>query len=232
MCARFTVTSRPRDGQQYRVGSSASFLFLAEVPAALVRVTVTQRATQQGYGGDFPPAAGVSFPLSAAGSYDWSITLVTQQYGEICAQSGAFVVIEAATSTPQAAASATASATPAATDGRLCAAFRVTPVFEDGQVFAPDDTLTITLETPHSDLLMRFVVAHRSAGSSQMVEIPGGEAFTLNLPLTLLAEPGLYDWRAALYSETLGEQCAVGGSFVIATPTRTPRPSATPRATP
>lgn len=128
----------------------------------------------------------------------------------------------------------------------LCASLHVDFPYAEGHVFEPDDTLLLvfgTLErtwqseiqaqisgtaTPRppailtEPVMVRFLVVHRETGENLGAQAVGGELMALELPINQLPLAGTYDWTVSIYIESLGEQCARTGSFVVAEATDEP----------
>jgi hypothetical protein len=131
----------------------------------------------------------------------------------------------------------------------LCATLEVDFPYNDGHLFAADDTLllffgtvertwtspiqpatpapnatsppSISNTTPRLALLtepirVRFMAAHRDTGENLGAEAAGGEITALELPVSQLPLPGLYDWSVSIYIGTLGAQCTQTGTFSVA----------------
>lgn len=76
-----------------------SITILASTPARdlTLRISFTPTSGGTGIGADLPggQSIGLSFPareLGPPGQYAWALTLISPQYGEICGQSGRFVL--------------------------------------------------------------------------------------------------------------------------------------------
>jgi hypothetical protein len=221
MCTRFTVVNTPRSGRPYLTGAIVPFMFYAEFPDAMIRIFIVNTETGEELEGAYPSAAaiGAQFPMDVVGTYEWTIGLVTQIYGEICQEAGTFSVIAA----PEQSGNVTPTATAAPTEAEstqealaICDSFTVQPDFVEGQVFSTSENVNVTLHIDVPEVFIRFVVTLRETGQRQTVQVPGGTPFTVSLPTRLLYGAGVYDWTATIYNEQIGQQCERNGSFAVA----------------
>jgi hypothetical protein len=223
MCTHFTVVNTPRSGRPYLTGAIVPFMYYAEFPDALIRIYIVNEETGEDIEGSYPSAVSIAtqFPMDVEGTYEWTIGLVTQTYGEICQQTGTFTVVTPPDQTGGDVPS-TASATAEATESEstqealaICDIFTVEPDFVEGQVFDQTESVNVTLNADASEVFIRFVVTRRDTNQRQTVQVPGGIPFTLNLPARLLYGAGVYDWSATIYNDQIGQQCEQSGSFAV-----------------
>ncbi len=219
VCENFTVAATPREERPYLTGDAVTFLYLAEFPDAVVRITLVNLDTGSEQGGEYPTAVtpGGSYQIDEPGTYEWTIGVIVEPYNELCQQSGRFEVVAPPDSvefTPVVEPTEETESTGQAAGN--CEGFTVEPAFTEGQEFAADDTISITLNSDADDLFMRVVFEHQLTRETHTIEVPTGQPFTLDLPVALLFGPGIYEWTASLYSDETGEQCATSGRFAVA----------------
>jgi hypothetical protein len=223
VCDKFTVVNSPRQGQRLQASNVISFLYLAEMADALVQISIIHRQTGAEQGGVYPAAItlGGSFRLDDPGTYDWTIGIILQPYGELCQQSGTVTVLQAQPTptnfTTQSPTQATAIPSPETTAqaGNICARFTVEPQFTEGQLLGIADTLSINLNIDERSLFVRVVVSKNDTDETHTIQIPGGRSFLAELPAELLFGEGTYTWTASLYSDAAGEQCITSGTFML-----------------
>ena len=98
--------------------------------------------------------------------------------------------------------------------------------FEDGHVFLPGETITMMFGTPISlvrdpatnaivPVLVRFMATHVESEETLGVQGAGGQTHVMELAASRLTNPGYYTWKAVVYDDSFGEQCAHEGYFYV-----------------
>ena len=118
-------------------------------------------------------------------------------------------------------------------DETILLVFGTTERFWESQIRAAtrtpaDPSLELTSEATSPPVILtepvmvRFLATHRETGENLGVQTAGGDMTALELPISQLPLPGLYDWSISIYVDTLGEQCTHTGTFVVEEGTDSP----------
>ncbi len=112
------------DGQQFTTADSIAMIFGTNRPAGVIRFLARRRGSDKNLGVQAPGGQLFEMQLALArlpgpGTYDWTLAVHVDAYGDLCTRSGWFVLTQAptveATASLVATESVTAEATAAAT---------------------------------------------------------------------------------------------------------------------
>ncbi len=98
---------------------------------------------------------------------------------------------------------------------RICETFRFDYAFDRGETFEQDDKIAFAVETQRWEVVIRFLAVHRLTGENQGLQMPGGQHVLVEMPVSLLPRPGLYDWTISIHHERLGDFCTQEGYFFV-----------------
>jgi hypothetical protein len=97
----------------------------------------------------------------------------------------------------------------------ICDNFQFIYEFDPGEMFEPGEKIAFVVETQRWEVVVRFLAVHRLTGENQGVQMPGGQFVLVEMPVTLLPHPGLYDWTVSVHHDELGDFCTQGGYFFV-----------------
>jgi hypothetical protein len=98
---------------------------------------------------------------------------------------------------------------------RICETFGFEYAFDPGETFDPDNKIAFAVDTQRWDVVVRFLAVHRLTGENQGLQVQGGQHVLVEMPVSLLPHPGLYDWTISIHHDLLGDFCTQDGYFFV-----------------